>query len=438
MKNFEMKKLWPYLAAIVAFVVLTLIYFSPLLEGKKLRQPDTDHWRGMSKEIVDYRAETGQEPLWTNSMFGGMPAYQISAIYKGTYLKFVDKILKLSLPHPANLVFLYFLGFFILLLILRVNPWLAVLGSIGFAFSSYFFIILEAGHNSKAHAIGYMAPVLGGIILAYRGRYLWGAALTALFLGLELSANHLQITYYLALIILLFVIGQADDSFRKKMLPNFVKASAVLMVAALLAVAANLPNIWATWEYSKYTIRGATELTSEQENRTSGLDIDYATQWSYGRAETMTLLVPDFMGGSSGAHPDENSATFQELKKVLPAPQASAYLPYFSLYWGSQPFTSGPVYAGAIMVFLFILGMVVVPGKYKWWLISATVLSILLAWGKNFMPFTDFFLHYMPDSPFLFWEYWRCRRFLIKLWIINASPNSCLLLPELRQGCCCF
>ncbi|NCA85816.1 MAG: hypothetical protein EOM83_09610 [Clostridia bacterium] len=396
MNNFEMKNLWPYLAAIVAFVALTLIYFSPLLEGQKLRQSDTDHWRGMSKEIVDYRAETGQEPLWTNSMFGGMPAYQISAIYKGTYLKFVDKILKLGLPHPASLVFLYFLGFFILLLILRVNPWLAVLGSIGFAFSSYFFIILDAGHNSKAHAIGYMAPVLGGIILAYRGKYLWGAALTALFLGLELSANHLQITYYLALIVFIFVIVQAVDSFRKKMLPGFVKASAVLLVAALLAVAANLPNIWATWEYGKYTIRGATELTSEQENRTSGLDIDYATQWSYGRAETFTLLMANFMGGASGAHPDENSATFDELKKVLPAQQATAYLPYFSLYWGSQPFTSGPVYAGAIMIFLFVLGLLVVPGKYKWWLLAATVLSILLAWGKNFMPFTEFFLHYMP------------------------------------------
>jgi hypothetical protein len=396
MNNFEIKKLWPYLAAIVAFVALTLVYFSPLLEGQKLRQPDTDHWRGMSKEIVDYRAETGQEPLWTNSMFGGMPAYQISAIYKGTYLTFVDKILQLGIPYPAGLVFLYFLGFFILLLILRVNPWLAVLGSIGFAFSSYFFIILDAGHNSKAHAIGYMAPVLGGIILAYRGRYLWGAALSALFLGLELSANHLQITYYLALIVLLFVIVQFIDSFRNKTLPRFVKASTVLMVAAMLAVAANLPNIWATWEYSKYTIRGATELSSEKENRTSGLDIDYATQWSYGRAETFTLLVPDFMGGASGAHPDENSATYQELIKVLPAQQAAGYLPYFSLYWGTQPFTSGPVYAGAIMVFLFILGMLVVPGKYKWWLIAATVLSILLAWGKNLMPFTEFFLHYLP------------------------------------------
>lgn len=396
MKNFEMKKLWPYLAALVAFVALTLIYFSPLLEGQKLRQPDIDHWRGMSKEIVDYRAETGQEPLWTNSMFGGMPAYQISAHFKGAYLKSIDKILKLGLPRPASLVFLYFLGFFILLLIMRVNPWLSVLGAIGFALSSYFFIILEAGHNSKAHAIGYMAPVLAGIILAYRGRYLWGAALTALFLGLELSANHLQITYYLLIIVVLFAIAQFVDSFRKKEMPRFFKASMVLLIAALLAVAANISNIWATYEYSKYTIRGKSELTSEQGNRTTGLDIDYATQWSYGRAETMTLLVPDFMGGASGAHPDENSATFQELKKVLPAPQAASYLPYFSLYWGTQPFTSGPVYAGAIMVFLFILGMLVVPGKYKWWLIAATVLSILLAWGKNFMPFTEFFLHYIP------------------------------------------
>jgi len=395
MEKFTIKSIWPYLTAIVLFIALGIVYFSPVLEGKKLKQSDITHWKGMSKEIVDFREATGEEPLWTNSMFGGMPAYQISAKYKGAYMKSIDKIISLGLPHPVRLLFLYFLGFFILLLILRVNPWLAVLGAVGFAFSSYLFIILEAGHNTKAHAIAYMAPVLGGIILTYRGKYFWGAALTAFFLALELSANHPQITYYLALIVLLFGLFQFIESIQKKELPNFLKASLVLFIAAIFAIGANISGLWATWEYGKYTIRGKTELTSEQENRTSGLDIDYATQWSYGIPETFTLLMPDFMGGASGRAPSENSKTYEELKRVVPG-QAKQYLQYFSMYWGKQPFTSGPVYAGSIMVFLFILGLVVVKGKYKWWLLSATVLSIMLAWGKNFMPFTEFFLHYFP------------------------------------------
>lgn len=396
MENFTIRKIWPYLAAIVLFIVLGLIYFSPVLEGEKLSQGDIVNYKGMSKEIIDYRDSTGQEALWTNSAFSGMPAYMISVKYRGAFMNTVDDIIQLGLPKPVNTLFLYFIGFFILLLILGVNPWLAVLGSVGFAFSSYFFIIIEAGHNTKAHAIGYIAPVLGGIILAYRGKYFWGAALTALFLSLELAANHLQITYYLMLIVVVFGITQLIYSFKKKELPHFFKATAILALAALLAVGANLSRLWSAWEYGKYTIRGKTELTSEKENRTSGLDIDYATQWSYGVPETFTLLIPDFMGGSSSKSPSEDSKTYKELSKVIPQQQAREYLNYFSMYWGKQPFTSGPVYAGSIMVFLFVLGLIVVKGKHKWWLLAATVLSIMLAWGKNFMPLTEFFLHYVP------------------------------------------
>jgi hypothetical protein len=396
MEKSSVQRLWPYLTALIFFILIAVIYFSPVLEGKKIMQTDIAKWRGMSKEIVDFREKSGEEPLWTNSMFGGMPAYQISAIYKGNFFRQVDQMLKLGLPHPLNLVFLYFLGFFILLLTLRMNVWLAVLGAVGFAFSSYFFIIIEAGHNSKAHAIAYMAPVVGGIILAFRGRYLWGGALTAVFLALQLNTNHLQITYYLLIIVLLFGIAQLTESIAKKQLQQFTKATGVLMVAALLAVAANISNIWATYEYGKYTIRGASELTSDQENRTTGLDIDYATQWSYGVPETLTLLIPDFMGGASGRAPKEDGNTFAELQRTLGPQAAREYLPFFSMYWGKQPFTSGPVYAGAIMVFLFVLGLIVVKGKYKWWLLSATILSIMLAWGKNFMPLTEFFLHYVP------------------------------------------
>ncbi len=396
MKKFETKNAWPYLIAIVAFLAITVVYFSPVLEGKKLRQADVTNWKGMSKEIKDHREATGEEPLWTNSMFGGMPAYQISVHYKNNFINSIGKIFKLGLPHPIDIVFLYFLGFFILLLVMRVNPWLSVLGALGFAFSSYFFIILEAGHNTKANAIAYMAPVLAGIILAYRGKYLWGLALTAFFLALELGANHLQITYYLLMIVVLYGVFQFFENLREKKLPHFYKASGVLLTAAILAVSVNIANIWSTYEYGKYTIRGKSELTSESHNRTSGLDIDYATQWSYGVPETFTLLIPDFMGGGSGRTPDMDSKTYEELQKYFPKNQANQYINFFSMYWGKQPFTSGPVYAGAIFVFLFILGLFVVKGKYKWWLLSATVLSIMLAWGKNFMPLTEFFLHYVP------------------------------------------
>jgi len=397
MDKFSIKHIWPYAAAIVFFLIIMLVYFSPVLDGKLPRQDDIQRWRGMSKEIVDYREATGEEALWTNSMFGGMPAYQISVIYNKVLVKHIDNILQLGIPYPISLVFLYFLGFFILLLSLKINIWHSLLGAIAFAFSSYFFIIIEAGHNSKAHAIGYMAPVLAGILLAYRGKYIWGGAMTALFLSLQLMANHLQITYYLLLIVIIFGIVQLIESIKTQTLPQFFKATVVLLAAALFAFSVNISNLWATWEYGKYTIRGPSELSHTPENRTSGLDIDYATQWSYGRAETMTLLIPDFMGGGSMRNPGEDSNTYEEFVKLgLPANQAKSYVKMIPMYWGDQPFTSGPVYAGAIIVFLFALGAIVVKGKMKWWLIAATILSILLSWGHNLMPLTEFFLRYVP------------------------------------------
>ena len=364
MDKFSIKHIWPYAAAIVFFLIIMLVYFSPVLDGKLPRQDDIQRWRGMSKEIVDYREATGEEALWTNSMFGGMPAYQISVIYNKVLVKHIDNILQLGIPYPISLVFLYFLGFFILLLSLKINIWHSLLGAIAFAFSSYFFIIIEAGHNSKAHAIGYMAPVLAGILLAYRGKYIWGGAMTALFLSLQLMANHLQITYYLLLIVIIFGIVQLIESIKTQTLPQFFKATVVLLAAALFAFSVNISNLWATWEYGKYTIRGPSELSHTPENRTSGLDIDYATQWSYGRAETMTLLIPDFMGGGSMRNPGEDSNTYKEFVKLgLPANQAKSYVKMIPMYWGDQPFTSGPVYAGAIIVFLFALGAIVVKGK---------------------------------------------------------------------------
>jgi len=397
MKNISFKQALPYFSAIVIFVVISLVYFSPLLEGKVLKQSDITQFKGMSKEITDFRNATGEEALWTNSMFGGMPAYQISVLYKGNVLRYLDKLMQLYLPQPAGMVFLYMIGFYILLLVLKVDKWLAIAGAIAFAFSSYLFIIFEAGHNSKAHAIGYMAPVLASIILTYRGRYLAGGIMAAITLSLELLTNHLQITYYLMLIALVFVITELVSSIREKQLPGFAKATGVLLIASIFAVATNITNLWATYEYSKETIRGKTELTSEKSNRTSGLDKDYATGWSYGKMETLTLLVPNFYGGSSQGELSDKSNTFKALKaNNIDDNQAQKVIKAMPLYWGTQPGVAGPVYIGAIIMFLFVFALFALDNKYKWWLLAATILSILLAWGKNFMPFTNFFMHYVP------------------------------------------
>jgi len=398
MKNLSFKKLLPFIAAIAVFFVLTMSYFNPLIEGKRLMQGDISHFRGMSKEIVDYRAKTGEEPLWTNSMFGGMPAYQISVQYKANLIKHIDQLLQLGLPNPAGFVFLYFLGFFILLLVLGVDPWLSLAGAIAYAFSSYFFIILSAGHNSKAHAIAYMAPVLAGIILTFRKKYLIGGVLTAIFLSLEISANHLQITYYLLLIVVAYGINEFIFKIREKEFGSFLKAFGVLLVAVFLAILTNITTLWATYDYTPYTTRGKSELTSNKKDRSSGLDREYATGWSYGIPETMTLLIPDFNGGASGVALGTKSATYKALQaNNIPEEQAQGFVNQkLPMYWGTQPNTSGPVYVGAIIFFLFIFGLLIVENRYRWWILGITIISILLSWGKNFMPFTNFFFDYIP------------------------------------------
>ncbi|MBU2649866.1 MAG: YfhO family protein [Bacteroidetes bacterium] len=399
MKLNDFKHFYPYLVGIVLFITLSLAFFYPVLQGKRLVQGDITRFQGMAKEIVDFREQTGEEPLWTNNMFSGMPAYMTSVKFHNNLMTYVDRYLGLGLPHPADYVFIYFLGFFILLLVLRVNPWLSIIGAMAFAFSSYFFIILEAGHNTKAAAIGYMAPVLAGIILTYRGRYLAGAALTAFFLALELRANHLQITYYLLLIVIFFGIFELADAIRNKGLTKFLKATGVLLLAAFLAVGTHITSLWITADHSRFTTRGPSELTLDEVNKTSGLDRDYITDWSYGVAESFTLLIPDFAGGASSSSLGENSKVYDVLvENNIPPQQAKQYVRQLpiSVYWGPQPFTSGPVYVGAIIIFFFVLALFVVKGKYKWWLLAVTILSLFLAWGKNFMVFTDFFLDYIP------------------------------------------
>lgn len=394
-KGFDYGKLLPYAAALVIFILIIVVYFYPALEGKKLSASDMAHFKGMSKEIVDYREKTGEEALWTNRMFGGMPAYQISVNYDKNLMNYVHQVFRLGFHLPIGMVLMYFFGFYFLLQVLKVNPWLSIAGAIGFAFSSYFFIILEAGHTSKAYAIGYMAPVIAGVIMTYRGKYLLGGLVTAFFLALEIVSGHPQITYYLMIMILIYGIIELIRHFREKQLKAFGTASAVLIIAAILAVLPNIASLWSTYEYSKYSIRGKTELTSEQENRTSGLDKDYATQWSYGIDETMTFLVPNFKGGASQGSVTKNSALFEALKQNrVSTPEQ--FLDGLPLYWGPQPFTSGPVYVGAIIIFLFIFSLFYLKGPLKWWGITVTILSILLSWGKYFMPLTDFFLEYVP------------------------------------------
>ena len=397
MKNINFKQFLPYLLAVVIFTTITMAYFSPMLQGKMIKQSDIMNFKGMSKEIVDYRAKTGDEPLWTNSMFGGMPAYQISVQYEGNILRYIDRLMQLYLPFPASLVFLYMAGFFLLLLVLKVDIWLAIAGSIAFAFSSYLFIIIEVGHNSKAHAIGLIAPVLAGIILTYRGKYLIGGIVAAIFLSLEFMANHLQITYYLIMTVAVFLISEFIMSIKEKRIPGFAKASGVMIIAAMFALATNATTLWATYEYGKVTTRGKSELTTDKDNRTTGLDKDYATGWSYGIPETFTFLIPNFNGGASTGPVGTSSNSYKALlSNNIDPNQAEKLTQNLPLYWGTQPGVAGPVYIGAILIFLFVFALFIVDKKYKWWILSATILSILLSWGSNFMVFTDLFLNYLP------------------------------------------
>jgi hypothetical protein len=399
MKKFRMKSIFPFLAAIALFLVITILYLSPLLEGKKLWQSDIAQHLGASKEIADFRAETGQEPLWTNSMFGGMPAYQVSAVYKGNLLGILDTIITLGLPHPANLIFLYLIGFFFLLMVMKVDPWLSIAGAIAFAFSSFFLIIIAVGHNSQAHAIGYMAPVIAGLVLTFRRHYLWGGLVTALFLSLEVKTNHPQITYYLAMIALLLGTFKLIHAIRFREVIPFLKSSGVLIIALLFAIATNITTLWATWEYGKYSIRGKSELRPELPGLKNGLDKSYITQYSYGIPETMTLLIPAFRGGASVGPLSEKSEVISAMRaNGIQESTIRGFIdkPVGYNYWGDQFSTAGPVYVGAIVCFLFLLGTIIVRGPVRMWLVTATILSILLAWGHNFMPFTDFFIQWVP------------------------------------------
>ena len=413
MQKFDFKKYFPFVGFIVVFIVMSLAYVSPVLEGKQLLQSDVVKFKGMAREVIEYREETGREALWTNTMFGGMPAFQISVKYANNISNYLHEIFTVGLPRPADMIFLYFAGFFIFMLLIGTSPWVAFLGAIAFAFSTYHFIIIGAGHNTKALAIAYMAPVFGSIIYTLRGNYLSGGILFSIFLALQLYSNHFQITYYLLFIVILYGLFEFYRQVREGKTINFLKASGVLVFAALIAVGVNISKIWSTYEYAEHTMRGGTELTSDLRIDRSGLDPAYITQWSYGIEETLSFLVPNVKGGASDAllldeliAAQRGTATEQREAQAILEQHDPAFINFIieglqtgnpvNTYWGNQPFTSGPIYLGAIVMFLFVLSLFYVKGPIKWGFVIAIILSVLLSWGYNFQWFTDIFIKYIP------------------------------------------
>ena len=389
-----LKKCLPDVLAVLLFAVLAFAYFFPAdIEGRILYRHDASAGRGAGQEGIEYLQKTGERSRWTNALFGGMPTYQMAPSYGTTDLltKAVNAY-HLWLPENVWFVFAYLLGFYILLRAFDFRQHLAVLGSIIWAFSTYFLIIIAAGHIWKVWALAYLPPLIAGLVLAYRGKYLWGLLLTAVFTAFEINANHVQMTYYYLFIILALVIAWLVEAVQQKQMARFLKATAVCVVGATIGLCINLSNLYHTWEYSKESMRGKSELVKQNSaNQTSsGLDRDYITQWSYGIDETWTLLIPNTKGGAS------MPMSMNETAMKHANPDYASIYDQIGQYWGEQPGTSGPVYVGAFVMLLFILGLFIVKGPVKWALLAATILSILLSWGKNFMGFTDFFLDYVP------------------------------------------
>ena len=393
----NLRSLTPHLVALLLFIFIAFAYFLPVIEGKELVAHDTDSWRSMAQETIEYNKSHDDVTLWTNSMFGGMPNYQISMVQPNNVLQYVEKVI-MSFPRPVSNVFLYLICFYILLLSFGLKPWQAIAGAIGFTFASYNFIVIAAGHNSKAITIAYVAPLIGAVFLAFRKKRFLGAVLTAFFLSLAIRANHIQILYYTLIILFFFAIVEFIFSIREKKFPDFLKSAGVLIIAAIIAVGMNATSLLTTYEYSHYTMRGKSNgLTADTQSSQHGLNKEYITQWSYGVDETLTLLIPDFMGGASTGKLSMKSETAGHLKNLgVPDGQIKQIVTQLPLYRGTQPGTSGPVYLGAIVIFLFVLSFFVVDKKLKWWLVPMIILTMMLSWGKNFMPLTDFFIDYVP------------------------------------------
>ncbi|NNK11997.1 MAG: YfhO family protein, partial [Flavobacteriaceae bacterium] len=394
------KSFFTHFFTITFFMVVALAYFHPVLQGKVIFQSDIMQYTGMAKEQNDFRKSNDEEPYWTNGAFGGMPTYQLGANYPNNYVKKLDRVLRF-LPRPADYLFLYFLGFYILLSCMKIDYKLAVVGALAFGFSTYLIIILGVGHNAKAHAIAYLPAILGGILLTFRKKYFWGFILTALAMALEINANHYQMTYYFMLLVLVVGLVLLIDSIKKKALLSYVKAVGVLCMAVLLGIAVNATALMATKEYADWSTRGTSELTVNPDGSpkvsTQGLSNDYITEYSYGLAESLNLFVPRLFGGSNNEDLGTKSKAYDYLtEQGVPRGKALEFASGLPLYWGSQPIVAGPAYVGAILVFLFVLGLFLVKGKTKWWLLGGVILSLMLSWGKNFGVLTDFMIDYFP------------------------------------------
>ncbi len=382
-----------HLIILLGFLTLAMVYMSPVLDGKVLSQHDMTAFDGVRQELTQYHEDTGEYSQWTNSLFSGMPAFHVGPSGKSpnVFSKMAHAVrLFITYRNPIAILFVYLLCFYILLLVLRVTPWISAIGAIAFALSSYNLIILEPGHINKAYAIAYMAVVVAGILLTYRGIYLGGGLLFLLGLGLELYSNHLQITYYLLLTVIIIVLAKGIFAVLEKQVKKFLTASGVLVIAAILALLPNFSTLWVNYEISKLSLRGQPELTLNQENQTSGLDRDYALSWSYGKAETFSLMIPYVTGGRTGALGSNEKA----MEKV--SPQFRETVAGQNQYWGAKASTAGDNYSGAIVVFFFVLGLLLIKGPMRWWIIVSSLLSIFLAWGNNFLAFSNFFLDHVP------------------------------------------
>lgn len=395
----KLQKILPYTIAILLFIIAALFYFHPVLKGQKLAQSDITQFTGMAKEIKDYRLENKTEPYWTGTSFSGMPAYQISAYYPYDIVRSLDKLIRF-LPRPADYTFLYFLSFFILMLALKV-PWrLAVLGALGFGFSTYLIIIFIPGHNAKAHAIAYMPLVLAGVLYVFQKRYILGFFLTGLAMALEVYANHIQMTYYLGFCLLIYGVVELIYAVKEKEYFRFLKQTVVILAAVILGIGANAPRLMAMKEYTDYSTRGTSYLTvnvdGTPKEKNQGLDKNYITQYSYSKLETFNLFIPKFMGGGTVEELDKSSNFYQVIEKTAGKKVADEYSKQVLTYWGDQPIIEAPAYIGAVICFLFFLGLFLVKGRLKEWLVAATLFSILLSWGKNFDSLTNLFIDYVP------------------------------------------
>ncbi|MFL2571596.1 MAG: YfhO family protein [Parvicellaceae bacterium] len=391
----DLKRFLPHVIAVVTLLVIAMVYFSPALSDYRVFQSDIQQHKGMSNEVVDFRDEFDSEPLWTNSMFGGMPATQISVVYESNLLRHVNSAIQLGLPHPINVFFLYMLGFYIFLLCLRVNPWLALVGAIAYGFSSYFFIIIDVGHNSKAMAMAYMAPALGGFLMALRGKKFLGTAIFTLFVALQIGANHPQVTYYLFLFLGVVFVYEMIRYLLKKDYKSLITRISLLAIGSLFAISTSIPNLYGTYEYSKFSQRAGTELVSEQqlEKKSNDNYKSRALMWSYGKGESWSFLIPNIKGGGDASLAQnedfQNVDKYDDLKQFL-------QLQGINEYWGNQPGTSGPVYIGAIICFLFFLGMIFWKNNLKWPILFISLIALFLSWGKNMEWFTDIFWNYLP------------------------------------------